>query len=346
MGVVGGTGHHVGRITRLGVAGTAVDVDVVDEVRKVHRTEERGEATAGVVVRLVEDQVTGVVGEDRRNDTLARVRGRTGQRDARLRPTAVRSSRVEALELGVEVLVPQLHQRLGERLVEGVVADHPRIVAEVPRHLAPHHVELTLQVAHHVVVPEVLVGDASGGGGVLERPTTGRIHAGHPIGTDRPIRRALAVEQLVVDVLVHVEDGEDVITAEEIDRSLEPGQVAIEHRPIELMRVTRVAGAADGGVVGRQGARLEPTPGHAEPDDAEAQPGDQGRVVGIEVPRFTRIGIDLEGRMFVHHVDPVEDDDTSGPIGEEGTTVCGQRTLYRCVALDRRCRLESRTQGR
>ncbi len=230
----------------------------------------------------------------------------------------VGGSRVEALELGVEVLAVEVHQRGRERLVEGVEPEHPGVLAERVRHVAPYLVVLALQVAHDVVPPEVAERDAGGAGAIFQRPAAGWVHARHPVGADGPVRRTLALEHLAVDVLVHVEDGVDVEPRQQVDRGAQVVDVAVQHGLVELVRVAGGPVGADGRVVGGGGARLQPAPGHAEPHHVEAQPRHQRGVGDREVPRLALVGVELIRRVLVDGIDAVEEDDAARAVVEIG----------------------------
>src|SRR3984957_16124490 len=106
MRLLVGARVDVGGVPGDRAAGPAVDVDVVDEVGEVHRADVGGKAPAGVVVRLVEDQVRRVAALNGRHHTLGGVVLGAAQRPPPVRGRAdVRGARVEALELGVEVRV-------------------------------------------------------------------------------------------------------------------------------------------------------------------------------------------------------------------------------------------------
>ena len=182
---------------------------------------------------------------------------------------------VEALELGVEILVTEVDQRPGEGFVEGVVAEDPRVAPERAGHVAPDPVVLALEIAPDVVPPEMGEGGAGGSGAVLERPAPGPVHAEEAVGAHGPVRVAFAVEHLVVHVLVHVQDRVDVEATQEGHGLPHPVDVAVEHRLVELMRIRRRPGAADGGVVGRSRPGLQPAPGDPEAHHVEAEPGHQ-----------------------------------------------------------------------
>ena len=234
------------------------------------------------------------------------------------RGTDVGRAGVEALELRIEVLVAEEDQRLGEGLVEGVVAEDPRVRPEGARHVAPHAVVLALQVAPDVVGPEVAEGDAGRLGGVLERPAPGDVHARHAVRAHGPRRGALAVEHLVVHVLVHVQDDVDVEPPQQVHGRPQPLHVAVEDGLVELVGVRRVARSADGGVVGLGGPRLEAAPGHAQAHHVEAQACHERGVGRREIPRLARSGEELVRRVLVDGVDAVEEDDAPLAVVEVG----------------------------
>ncbi len=317
-------------------------MDVEDEVGEVHRPDVGRQAPAGVVVRLVEDQVGGVAALDGGHHALGRVVPGATQRPRTVRRrTDVRRARVEALELGVEVRVAVADERGGERLVEGVVAEDPGVALEGVGHVAPDLVVLALQITPHVVVPEVAEGDAGRLRAVLEGPAARRVGALDAVRAHGPVGGALAVEQLVVHVLMHVEDGVDVKASQQVDGLGQVRHVPVEDGLVELVRVGGRAGRADGGVVGRGGARLQPAPGHAQPHHVEAQAGHQGGVGRREVPGLLRVGIELIGRVLVDGVDPVEEHDPAPAVIEEGSA--RRRDPARHAAASRRRRRWART---
>ena len=129
---------------------------------------------------------------------------RTGDRVVRVgQDPGVTAAGVEALEEAGEGLAVAGHHLAFEGLVVGVEADHPRAVPEVPGDHPPHLVELPLQVAHHVVLPEVGDGDVERAVAVVARPPTGDGHGRLAVGAEGPGGRPLTREGLGVDVLVH-----------------------------------------------------------------------------------------------------------------------------------------------
>ena len=227
---------------------------------------------------------------------------------------------IEAFQLAVELLVPGRDQRGRERLVERVVPEDPGIAPEVGRHGGPHPVVLALEVADDVVGPEVAVGRSRRGGPVVLGPPAGWLGVRRSAGAHRPVRRPLSVEQLVVDVLVHVEQRVDVETTEQVDGLFHLAEVCVENRLAELARIMGRAGRADGGVVRRSGPGLKALPGHAKPNDVEPEPRHQRRVGGAEVPRLAGGRVELVGRVLVDRVHPMEEDDSTLLVVEERTT--------------------------
>ena len=261
----------------------------------------------------------GVVGQDGRHHTARRIVARAVQgRRARKPDLYVLRAGVEALELGVEMLAAVGDERGRARLVEWVVADDPWIAAECLGHVTPYMVVLTLEVAADVVVPEVAERDPCCGRRVLARPPARRVRPGHVVRAHRPGRCAFTVECLVVDVLVHVQDREDVEAPEEVDGLLEVRHVAVEHREVELVWIGRPPRPQIAGELALALPGSQSTPRHAQADDVEAQACHERCVGRREVPGFARIRIQLEGfPCLSDRVDPVEKDDAALTVVKE-----------------------------
>ena len=254
--LLGRAGVEIGRVSGHTAPEPAVDVEVEDQALQVHGPHVVVLAPAREDVRLEEHQMMGIGILDRPDQPLCRIVGWAAEGDPVEEAQArMGRSRVEALQMAGDQRrsgrCRRGRQVPGERLVDRVVAGDPGIVGEVPRHRLPHPVVLPLQVADDVVGPEVLDGRAQGGIVIGIRPPAGERADGLPVGAHRPRRGTLAAELGAVDVLVHVEQCVDVVTAQQVDSLCHLGQVGRSHRRVELVGVPWRAGRADGGVVGR-----------------------------------------------------------------------------------------------
>ena len=223
---------------------------------------------------------------------------------------------VEALEEAGEGLAVAGHHLAFEGLVVGVEADHPRAVAEVPGDHRPHLVELPLQVAHHVVLPEVGDGDVERAVAVVARPPTGDGHGRLAVGAEGPGGRPLTREGLGVDVLVHVEQRVDVVAGQQVDDAGHLGQVATGDRRHVHVGVPGRPRRAHRRLIGPPVTGLETLPLDPEPHDVEAEPGDGGGVSGAEGVGLARGGGEDERRPLVDGVHPAEEHHPTEPVAQ------------------------------
>ena len=194
----------------------------------------------------------------------------------------------EPLELGVECRAAErdAERKRGARprLVEEVDSEDRRDVAEVrrgvrpggrvpvlesdaarARRIPPEVVERHVQRRHG----EVVEGEAE----LRRRRQTAVEH--------RPVRRALALEAFVVEVLVEVEHRPDALVGQDLGRPRDPGQVAV----VVLAR-----------------ARLDRLPDQPQPNGAEPVPGQEPGVVATEADLVRRVRLAL-----VDHVHAVQE---------------------------------------
>jgi hypothetical protein len=129
---------------------------------------------------------------------------------------------------------------------------------------------------------------------------------------------------------MHVEDRVDVEPRQEVHRRAQVGDVAVEDRLAELVRVARLAPVADSRVVGRGPSWLEPAPGHAQSDDVEGQPGHERRVGGGKIPWAPGVGVELVGRELVDGVHTMEEHHSTVAVVEIRATRRTQGTRNGC----------------
>ncbi len=285
---LGGTCRNVGRVARLATALSAVDVHIEDQVGKGHGPNEVRRPTAAEDVRLVEHEDSGIRSLDRGDHPSGGDgRGTRDRRSAMGGRADERAPCVEAFKLGIELLVAGLHERGREWFVERVIAKDPGIALEVGGYSGPDPVVLALKVADDIIGPEMAKGSSRSRRPVVLRPPARRVGVGRATGAHGPVWRSFSIEQFVVDVLVHVEQGVDVKATEQVDGRLQLGEVRVDDCLAELAWIMGRAGRADGRIVRRSGPRLESLPGQPQPHHVEPEPGHQRGIGGAEVPRFS-----------------------------------------------------------
>ena len=113
---------------------------------------------------------------------------------------------------------------------------------------------------------------------------------------------------------MHVEQGVDAVTSQQLDGGGDVAQVLLGNGPVPFVDSAcrlRRPGRADLGLVGPARSGFERLPFDPEAYDVEAEPLHFGGVRRIEVPWLAGIRVRNEGRVLVDDVDAVHENDAS-----------------------------------